>query len=70
MNTNQNTVKIQKGPRLAYGEVDERRERNNKRHKPERLGKAWPPDRYDPDLNKKLAHRRRSLFIESQLLGD
>lgn len=47
--------------RLAYGEINERRLRNDKLHKPERIAKTWTPDRYDPNLNKRLAERKRAL---------
>ena len=47
--------------RLAFGETNERRERNNKRHKPERIAVQWSPDQYDPKLNKRLADRKRNL---------
>lgn len=47
--------------RLAYGETNERRERNNKRHKPERIGNPWTLDRYDPNLSKRLEARRKVL---------
>lgn len=50
-----------KRDRLAYGEVNERRQRNDKLHKPERVAKTWTPDRYDPNLNKRLADRKRAL---------
>lgn len=47
--------------RLSFGETNERRERNNKRHKPERIAVQWSPDQYDPKLNKRLADRKRNL---------
>ena len=47
--------------RLAFGEINERRERNNKRHKPERIAVQWSLDQYDPKLNKRLADRKRNL---------
>ncbi len=50
-----------KRDRPAYGEVNERRQRNDKLHKPERIAKTRTPDRYDPNLNKRLAERKRAL---------
>lgn len=48
--------------RLSYGEVNERRERNDKLHKPERVAKVWATDSYDPKLNKKIAQRKFALL--------
>ena len=44
--------------RLAYGETDERRQRNDKLHKPTRPAKIWCNDRYDPNLAKRQDKRR------------
>lgn len=54
-----------KRDRLAYGETNERRQRNDKLHKPERIAKTWSPDVYDPNLTKKLANRRRVLQMQA-----
>uniref|UniRef100_A0AAU7PIJ3 Uncharacterized protein n=1 Tax=Salmonella phage SalP219 TaxID=3158864 RepID=A0AAU7PIJ3_9CAUD len=54
-----------KRDRLAYGEVNDRRQRNDKLHKPERIAKTWTPDRYDPNLNKRLAERKRALQCQA-----
>ncbi len=54
-----------KRERLAYGETNERRQRNDKRHKPERVAKTWSPDVYDPNLTKKLADRKRALQMQA-----
>lgn len=47
--------------RLAYGETNERRDRNDKLHKPRRISKVWCNDRYDPNLNKKQVERQKAL---------
>lgn len=59
-----NFEKMTKKSRLAFGEVDERRARNDKLHKPQRIGSAFDAD-YDPKTHKRIAQRKRSLNLDS-----
>lgn len=59
-----NFEKMSKRQRLAFGEVDERRARNDKLHKPQRIGSAFDAD-YDPKVNKRIAQRKRSLNLDA-----
>lgn len=47
--------------RLQHGEVNERRQRNDKRHKPIRVSSDWNGGNYDPANIKRLADRKREL---------
>ena len=47
--------------RLQHGEVNERRQRNDKRHKPIRVASDWNGGNYDPANIKRLAARKRQL---------
>lgn len=51
--------------RLQHGEVNERRQRNNKRHKPVRLIEDWSGGDYDPANMKRLQERRRVLHHQA-----
>lgn len=51
--------------RLQHGEVNERRQRNNKRHKPIRFTDAWNGGNYDPANMKRLNERRRVLHHQA-----
>lgn len=59
---NRNFEKMTSRARLAYGETDERRERNDKRHKPERVQKVWDHD-YNPRLKKDIDKRQKSIVM-------
>lgn len=47
--------------RLERGEVNERRQRNDKRHKPIRFTENWNGGNYDPSNMKRLTERKRVL---------
>lgn len=47
--------------RLAYGETNERRQRNNKLHKPERSSSDWNGGIYEPANIKRVSARKRVL---------
>lgn len=53
--------------RLGYGEVDERRQRNDKLNKPRRVIVGMEPDGYNPRNLKQTAERRRALHHQSAL---
>jgi len=53
--------------RLGYGEVDERRQRNDKLNKPRRVIVGMEPDGYTPRNLKQAAERRRALHHQSAL---
>ncbi|QEQ95056.1 hypothetical protein pEaSNUABM56_00006 [Erwinia phage pEa_SNUABM_56] len=51
--------------RLQHGEVNERRQRNNKRHKPIRFTDDWNGGNYDPANLKRLTERKRVLHHQA-----
>ena len=51
--------------RLQHGEVNERRQRNDKRHKPIRVSSDWNGDNYEPAKIKRLAARKRDLHHQA-----
>lgn len=53
--------------RLGYGEVDERRKRNNKLNKPKRITNELDQEGYSPRDLKQYAERRRALHHQSAL---
>lgn len=68
--TNSNIEKIASNrtrSRLAFGEVNERRQRNDKRHKPDRLPDVTKGT-YDPSTHKRVAEHKRLLKFQTRYL--
>lgn len=51
--------------RLQHGEVNDRRQRNDKRHKPIRFTDNWNGGDYDPANMKRLTERKRVLHHQA-----